>query len=183
MPTNVPSATAPGTGQSGAAESAAAEDGYIPEPDYPYTPPTEAETAASIRVTLDATDLHLTHSGEVMTEAPFSATVAVESPNGFQWLVTVRRGPEGGIEAAMVAVEGKLRERSYKPQERRPFPRGAPVPAQEGAARSPDASQAEEGDTKPCPVHPGFHLKKQTKDGKSWWSHPMQERGQWCHGK
>ena len=145
-----------------------------PEPGAPYPP-------MDLSVTLELKDLHLIHEGVVMTEAHYSANVIVESKNGFQWQVTVRRGPEGHIESTMATVEERLLEKGYKPQTRQPAPQPTPdiPPTQE--AREGGTAAEDSGDTKPCPVHAGFKLKKQTNDKGTWWSHKTDEG--WCHGK
>ena len=106
----------------------------LPRPEGPVLSGAGLAPPPPSRLMVTLQDLALHHTGQVMTEAPFSATAAVESPHGFQWLVTVRRGAEGGLEAAMATVETRLLEKGYKPQERRQgAAQGTATPGSTGA--------------------------------------------------
>jgi len=102
-------------------------------------------------------------------EAPASATVRCQV-RGFDVLFTLRSDSGRDLLIKLPPLFERLEALGATP-----VGNGRGAPSEPG--------NEEDGDTKPCPVHPGSLLRKHSKDGKTWWSHKVEATGEWCRGK
>jgi len=103
---------------------------------------------------------------EELYEAPASATVRITSPNGYDWLFTIRDFTANDLFDKVKVIEGIFKNAGY-------YAEGHGYTAQTSSAPSED-------DPAWCSIH-NCEMKKYEKDGRTWYSHKVGDS--WCKGK
>jgi hypothetical protein len=146
----------------------------------PATVRSAPASGAPASVTLALKDVAMHHTGSILTEAPYSMNVVVDTPKGWEPQFTVRGQDWQEFRTNIKALFALFEELDYKPHQRlrtAPAPAAAPAPA---VAPTPASASQEPGW---CGVH-GLQMKWNVgKEGQQGWFSHRKDDGTWCKGR
>lgn len=105
------------------------------------------------------------------SEAPASATAKVISPNGYEWLVTMRSTRVSDLLTEAGQLEAWLGEHGWHP---------APTGRASTASSNGNGQTSTDEAAPVCAIH-GKPMTRRSKDARTWWSCAEKlPDGQWC---